>query len=265
MESFRDELPQASYAPFVVRERITAWDKFQRWWYTTPLALLCCGDVALEYESAAQYSHVLKETQRAMLINRGYNMDYTLKSDLMELGNTIGVNLVYGLTEQRGLTDPEVGPAEDEVSDEAAPLVAKVHFDTVTRHTNGVRVNAVIPTDCEFVEDEHAHPGWKPITIQPAGRALARPAFAARMALWIESRHGQMPYSEASYLVAERAYTAACRDANVRHTEMHANRKLALDAYFEVDSIHSWYESRGRLPRFARYTARNYRKALPSC
>lgn len=247
---------------------------------------MCCGDASFDFESAKQYSTVLRETQRAMLVGRGYNMDFSLKSDLIELSHDVGTSFVYG---ESACKEEDEGAEEEpttkrvvradapqsaidaavDASIKATKAVAvakpvyvakKVLRRHIPHDIHGTRVDAFLPEEEIQVVEESLDPKWKPkLPLAPGGQDLAYPAFAARMALYIESRHGQMPYTEASALVAERAYTAACRDANVRHTTMHVHRRLVLDAYFEVDKIHKWYESRGRAPWFARYARRDRR------
>lgn len=250
------EMPLESYEPMRIAHSDTIGERVLQWWYTTPLARLCCGSAVAEFEIANQYTFALRRTQRAMRANLGLSVADDLRSELISIGEEIGANLVKGVD----------GYSKDgQLADEQEYTIDYQEVHQLTSTHRGGRIDASVPADRVEVKHPLAQPDRQPRLLLPAARAMARPAFAGRMALYIESRYGQMAHTKANRLVAERTYTAACREAGVRDAEAHANRALTLDAYFEVDAIHAWYESRGRLPWFARYGRRNYRQESATC
>jgi len=187
------------------------------------------------------FDEVVNATRRQMRFNYGVSAN-GIREELENVSARMGVNLLEGMGHYAQAQPQALVPA-------GPPQPAPRHLVLVPEMAGVGRVEQIAWRPPMPEEDVTYMPNVVPVPSE--GRLY--PAFASRAALHIEAKVGRMPSTEANALVADRVYTAMCRDARVRTSVMSANRGLVMRAYFELNDAENWAAQMHRLPSCARF------------
>lgn len=218
------------------------------WYYNSIVTRwLCCAN-KWEYDNAMLYERAYSETRAQMRESMGYANPMDVGKDFALIGGVVGNSLVVGNTKFEVPSD-----TSSTIDERVVAVVPElVSLYGVTR-----------PTRFKVASAEQ-QPGYVPPVVPAPIRSRLYPAFASRAALFIHSKVGPLAHNEPNRLVADRVYTAMCRDAQVRHNVSVMHRELVMRAYFELTDAENWSTMRHRLPKFARFErASNLRSSVP--